>query len=65
MSSISSIMRPGEPGLCCVVTSALLGGRAVCDHLFLLVPGLPVAVLWVLPQLDGELLCLSWDGGHL
>lgn len=43
---------------------ALLGGQAVCDHLF---PcgswALLLVVLWVLPQLGRELPA-SWDGEH-
>lgn len=60
VSSISSTMRPGEPGLCCGGDQLLLGGRAVCDHLF---PWfrLLLVVLWVPPQPgDGAPLLLGW-----
>ena len=65
MSSVSSIMRPGEPGLCCVVTSlCLVAGQYVTTSshgswALLLV------VLWVLPQLGAGSSPASWDGGHL
>ena len=62
VSSVSSIMRPGDPGLCCVVTSLCLVAEQVTtsSHGSLV---LLLVVLWVLPQLGVASSPASWEGG--
>ena len=55
--------RRAQPMLC--GDFALLGGRAVCDHLFPWFLGSPAGSAVVLPQLGAGSSPASWDGGHL
>ena len=65
VSSISSITRPDERGLCCTVTSLYLAAwqkvtSSSCGSLALV-----LVVLWVLPQTGVASSPASWEGGHL
>ena len=64
MSSVSSITKPGELSLCCVVTSLCLVAEQYVTTSSHGSWALLLAVLWVLPQLGVGSSPASWDGGQ-